>query len=215
MKQLEKQKTLLDDFFGGRLDEVIEDSSDYPMLLMVIGEKEAALTMNADEEQIKTLKEFAEAFDLHLRVYKGRTSKPGKPGAENPSFDQKGVFLATEEDRFDILENSEGRFYGFSDEAVGKFLGFPKSSIKFFNSTEQPGLESRSKINKLKESEEFERDMNYLNLTTYIPAPERDAVKEAIKTGIKREKALIEFDEENNVNIGKKYLEERFSSSFY
>lgn len=215
MTQLEKQVTMIEEYFDGRLDAKIEDSSDYPMLLMAIGEKEAALTMNADKGQIEVLREFAEVFDLCLKVYEGRTSKPEKPGAEIPSFDQKGVFLATEEDRFDILENSEGRFYGFSDKAVGKFLGFPESSIKFFKSTEQPGLESRKKIKELKEKKEFNGDLKYLNLTTYIPAPDREAVEKAIQKGVSREKALFKIDEENNLDIGKKYLDSRLENSFY
>ena len=215
MTLIEKQKAKLEKYFEDKLAKVIEDSSDFPMLLMVLGDKEAALTMNADEEQTKLLKEFAEAFDLDIRVYEGRESKPDKPGAENPSFNQKGVFLAVNEERFDILESSEGRFYGFSDEAVGEFLGFPESSIKFFNSTEQPGLESRKRINKMKKDEKFDGDLKYLNLTTYIPAPDRESIEEAIEKGVKREKALNRLDEENNVEIGHRYLEDRFSKSFY
>jgi hypothetical protein len=216
MSSQKLQKSEMQSFFREKLPKTIDDSSDFPMLLMVLGEKQAALTMNASDEQISALEEFCDEFGFHLKVLEGRTSKPSKAGAENPSFDQKGAFVATTEKRFEILEDSEGRFYGCSDKAVGEFLGFPESSIRFFNSCEQPGLKSRQKINELMENGEVkEKDLKYLNLTTFIPAPEIEAVRDAIELGKRREKRLEKFDSENSVGIGEGYLKRRFQNSFY
>lgn len=214
-QQYLEQKSRTQEFFEERLPAVLEDGSSYPLLLVALGEKPAALSMNVNHEQIEVLEEFCEEFNLHLRIYEGRMSKPDTAVGQNPSFNQKGAFIAKNPERFKILENSEGRFYGASDEAVGKFLDFPEKAIRFFNSTEQPGLESRKEIQRMKQKEEINSDLKYLNLITHIPAPEKESVEKAVETGKKREKLLEQFDKEMDTEIGRKYLNRRFGNNLY
>jgi hypothetical protein len=204
---MENEK-LLEKHFEDGLDTVIHDSSDYPMLLMVLGEKHAALTMNASDEEIDAIQSFCDDFDFTMRVREGRTSKPEGSLGNRPVDDGKCVFVADDEKRFKILERSEGRFYGYSDSAVGEFLGFPESAIEFFDSTEQPGMESRKFIEELKQNGEIE-DTKFIGLTSYIPAPAPEAVKQAVETGKKRYSVLQETE------IGKKYVQRRFENSLY
>jgi hypothetical protein len=215
MEQLKTvQKSAMEEHFSA-LPEKLRDGSSYPLLLVVLGEKSAALTMNVKDEQVEAIRQLCDEFDPHLKVYEGRTSKPETSVGERPSFEQKGAFVARKEGRFEILEGSEGRFYGFSDKAVGKFLGFPESSIEFFDSHEQPGIISRREIHRMRDEGELPPDLEYLNLTTFIPAPEKEAVEKAIETGKRREKLLRELDQELEADIGEKYIKMRFNNNFY
>lgn len=213
--ELKHKRPTIEEFFREKLPNALKDGSSYPLLLIVLGEKPGALTMNVSDEQIEVLERSCEEFGLHLKVSEGRVSKPDSPTGVKPSFEQRGGFVARNPDRFHILQASEGRFYSFSDRAVGKFLGFPESAIEFFNSCEQPGLRSRRRIEELKEKGMFNDDTRYLNLTTYIPAPEKEAVEQAIETGKKRQEMLEKLDSELDTDIGRSYLERRFENSFY
>ncbi|MFB6245319.1 MAG: hypothetical protein ABEJ03_03140, partial [Candidatus Nanohaloarchaea archaeon] len=171
----------LERWFGERLPEVLTDGSEYPLLLTVLGEKPAALTMNIDSEQEKVLEELCDEFDLSMKTGEGRRSKPDRAVGENPVRDQKCAFIARDEERFDLLEASEGRFYGFSDRAVGKFLGFPEDAIEFFVQNEQPGMKSRKFMEKM---DDVNREL--VDLTTYIVPDSERAVRKAEEKGRKR-----------------------------
>ncbi|WEL19476.1 hypothetical protein [Candidatus Nanohalococcus occultus] len=197
----------IEDWFGGKLD-VLSDGSEYPIFLVAIGEKPAALTMNVDDRQEKTLRELCSELDLAIKVSEGRVSKPGVAVGNRPEHDQRCAFITNDESRMEILENSSGRFYGFSDEAVGRFLGFPDSAIEFFEENEQPGMVSKKAV--------MEKDPDgkkFLALTTFIPAPE--SLKEAVEIGKRRKDELESFDRENNSSLGEEFIQRRFEGSLY
>lgn len=198
----------LEKWFGEKLPELLEDSSEYPIFLVAIGEKPGALTMNVTEKQARELQEMCRELDLSIRITEGRVSKPDVAIGERPEHDQKCAFIARDNDRFEILEESEGRFYGFSDRAVGEFLGFPESAIKFFEEHEQPGMKSKKRI-----LEEKPKERKLLALTTFIPSP--DALEEAIEIGRKRKKQLEEFDRETGSGLGEQFIEKRMKDSLY
>ena len=203
----------IENYFLEKLPETLDDGSQYPILLVVTGEKEAALTMNCNEEQIQVLKQLCADFGLEYRIGKGRKSKPSRAIGENKEMDQKGFFIARKPERFDLLE--EGRFYGFSDFSVGRFLGFPDKAVDFFDNEEQPSMISRQKIANLRKENVFGDDLKYLNLVTYVPPPEEESIRKGIERGKKRERKLERFDEENSSLVGEKYLEKRFSRNLY
>lgn len=198
----------LEEWFGEKLPELLEDSSEYPIFLVATRNKPGALTMNVTEEQARELQEMCRELDLSIRVAKGRVSKPGVAVGERPEHDQRCAFIARDDERFKVLEESEGRFYGFSDRAVGEFLGFPESAIKFFEQNEQPGMESKKRI-----LEEKPEERELLALTTFIPSP--DALEEAIEIGRKRKMQLEEFDSENGSHLGEQFIEKRMKDSLY
>lgn len=198
----------LEKWFDGRIQQVLEDGSEYPIFLVAIGEKPGALTMNVDREQEEVLRKLSEELDLSIKVSEGRVSKPGVNVGSRPEHNQRCAFIAQNSERFEILEESDGRFYGFSDRAVGEFLGFPDSAISFFSEHEQPGMISKKGI----ENEEME-GKNFLGLTTFIPDPER--LEEAIEIGRERKKALEQFDEKKDAATGRQFIRKRTEDSMY
>lgn len=202
------KKEKLESWFGGRIQQVLDDGSEYPIFLVAIGEKPGALTMNVDRDQEEALEGLTKDLGLALKVSEGRISKPGVEVGKRPEHDQRCAFIAQSNERFKILEESSGRFYGFSDEAVGKFLGFPESAISFFIEHEQPGMISKKGI-KQKDPDNPE----ILGLTTFIPDPE--SLNEALETGKKRERQLERFDRQNQVSIGEDFIQKRKHNSLY
>lgn len=197
----------------GRLQNLLEDGSQYPIFLVALGEKRGAVSMNVSEEQIQSLKRFCERLGLKYRTAEGRKSKPSRNVMEKTERDQNAFFVSREGSWFDILE--EGRFYGYSDRSVGEFLGFPKSSIEFFVENEQPAMRSREQISKMNKEQGLEADIRYLNLVTYIPAPEESEILKAVKKGRLRAEKLSEFDGMNDSELGEHLLEKRLSGNLY
>lgn len=202
----------LEEWFDRRLEAELDDSSEYPLLLVVLGEKPAALTMNVDDRQLELLKEFCHEFDLGIRVAEGRISKPGRTVGENERRDQEAAFICRDPERFNLLE--KGRFYGYSDRSVGRFLDFPQKAIDFFAESEQPGMESRKRIEEFKHSGKVE-NLEYLALTTFIPAPDLGHVRESVRLGKDRERTLEHMDSVCGFELGKKMKRERMDRSFY
>jgi len=206
-------KEALGEFFDQRLDELLDDGSEYPVFLVTIGEKKAAVTMNVSKEQIEILKELCSRFDLSYRIGEGRKSKPSKTTGEKTERKQRAFFVSNDESYFEVLE--EGRFYGFSDRSVGKLLGFPEKSVRFFVENEQPAMKSRKTISKMREDGTFGEDLKYLNLVTFIPSPDRKEIEKAIEKGRHRREKLEEFDEKTGLELGKKFIEQRTSRNLY
>ena len=205
--------SLMEKYFIDVLPEKLDDSSEYPIFLVAIGEKKGAVTMNADEDQVELLKMLCQDLGLHYEIGEGRKSKPSKAVGENKNLDQRGFFISNKKKHLEVLE--DGRFYGFSDRSVGKFLGFPDKAIEFFEAHEQPAMVSRKKIAEMREDGSFGEELKYLNLVTYIPPPEAECVEKGIEKGREREELMERYDGENGTDIGKKYLEKRFSRNLY
>ena len=111
-----------------------------------------------------------------------------------------------------MLEDSYGNFYGCSDQAVGKFLGYPEESIEFYSEAEVPGEEYRKKLTELHERGEIDDEgLRYLQLVDYVPRPEKENILQAVEEGKRKEKALERFDEENSTRVAEMYLTELFN----
>lgn len=195
------------------LEDVLDDGSEYPFFLVTIGEKYGAVSMNTSDKQIQILKKFCNELDLEYRIGEGRVSKPSRKTTEKTKRKQKAFFVSRNDSHFEMLK--EGRFYGYSDRSVGEFLGFPEKSIEFFIENEQPAMKSRKQISEMREKESFEADLKYLNLVTFIPAPEQKEVRKAVEKGRERADKLTEFDEETGSDLGEKFIEKRMSKNLY
>lgn len=55
-----------------------------------------------------------------------------------------------------------------------------------------------------------EEEARLVELTTYVPRPERENVERAVEKGRGYRDALLDFDGENGTSIGKRTLEEFF-----
>ncbi len=215
LKQLGREK--LEHYFLEELPEKLSAEAAYPLLLLVLGERPGALVMSAGREKRKLLKQFADDFGLEYRTYgEDEKSLIDRLLRRETPLSKPGVFLTRDAERFDIVEKSDGRFYGTSDEAVGRFLGYPDSAIEYYDQDGTIGSETVEKISHMIDQGEISQEKRrYLDLTTYIPEPSKDAIREAIAIGEKREKLLHELDQALDTDIGERYLNARMSIRSY
>ncbi|QKQ98362.1 hypothetical protein GKQ38_02435 [Candidatus Nanohaloarchaea archaeon] len=193
----------IEKYFLQILPEIFPSDECRALLTLIAGERPGVLLMSVQEEDEKVVENFCNDFNLELRFM----------GERNELF-EPGAFIAHEEDRFSVLEESHGKFYTCSDEAVGKFLGYPEDAIKFYSSTEEdeiPGQKFREKVKGLFERDVLdEEDLKHLQLVDYVPRPEKENIIEAVKRGKKKEKSLRQFDERRETRVAEIYLRELY-----
>jgi hypothetical protein len=168
--------------------------------------------MSPDFKDRKILRSFCEDFSLYSLDIKGQERSTLDRLLQKDSRTFKGgFFITSNEQRLENLKSSEGDFYGFSDKAVGKFLGYPEEDIKYFEEREiegKVGSETEEIIEDMIEEDEInQEDVKYLELTSYLPKTEKSNILLAIQKGKEREKSLLELDKKFNTNIGSKHLD--------
>ncbi|MFB6241261.1 MAG: hypothetical protein ABEJ36_00475 [Candidatus Nanosalina sp.] len=175
------------------------------LFLVVLGERPACLVMDPDSEEREKLAEFCREFGLSFREQESRNES---------LLSSSGFFISRDESRFKHLKDSGGRFYGFSDRDVGKFLGFPEEDIEFFAENIEDGpleVKTRKVVEDLVSHGEIDlEDAKFVQLTTYVPRPEEENVKDALETGKGYRNALLEFDQKFDSSTGRRVLEEFF-----
>ena len=199
----------LEKYFMKFLPEKIGYDHAYDILMMLTGEKPGSLVMSPDVEQRKALEEMCEQLDLSYKVTGGRQrSLLDKLLRRDTRLFKDGFFIARDEKALERLEQSEGKFYGYSDKGVGEFLGYPRESTIYYDSTEPSTKASEKKIKELEKEGKLEEDeMKFLKLVSYVPRPEEENILRAVKIGEMREKKLKELDKDLETSIGEKYLE--------
>jgi hypothetical protein len=165
------------------MPEVLNLGQSISMLLLLEDEKPGVLIMSADDTQ----RAFTEAF-----CDKFGCSRMETEGIKNP-----GVFISKNSERFKILNQSSGGFYGAEESAVGKFLGYEKKAREYYEEMNEKGELARKEFEKkLKELEQNgevpEGYENYLELIAYIPYPDKRHITQAIKEGEKRYQILMQ-----------------------
>ncbi|MFQ3275692.1 MAG: hypothetical protein ACI9LV_000967 [Candidatus Nanohaloarchaea archaeon] len=198
-------------YFSEKLSGKINEQELLDLLLLVIGEKPGALVMGADRSTVKLLQNFAEDFDLKIKTVKGgKRSLLDKLLGKDTRFQKDGVFITDDRKRFETLENSTGNFMGFSDRAVGKFLGYPEKSRNYYerkSGGELAGADIEDEISALEEEGETDSsDRKYLHLVSYRPMTDRESILKAIDRGKKRAQKLREMDSNFNISVGADYL---------
>lgn len=176
-----------------RMPDYLNSSQSVSMYLMLEGLKPGVLIMSAGEDQRKFIKAFCRKFDCHYREY--------------PGFNDPGLFITKDENRFKMLENSSGDFYGATDSAVGKFLGYEKKARRYYEAKNEDDAlvrkEFEDKLSELESKGKLDpRYEDFLALVEYIPYPDEEHIKEAIQRGEKRYEAL------KDTEIGRRLLEE-------
>lgn len=194
-------KSDIEKYFLQILPEIFPSDECRGLLTLVAGERPGVLLMSVKEEDEELVKNFCEDFGLELKFM----------GERNELLDP-GAFITSDPERFSMLEDSYGNFYGCSDEAVGKFLGYPEEAVRFYSQTEIPGEEYRKKVTDLHNNDVLDdEDLKYLQLIDYVPRPEKENILQAVKEGKRKEEALERFDEENSTRVAEMYLTELFN----
>lgn len=209
---MDLEKPLLEKYFAKKLPERITPNECFALLLVVISQKPGALVMSPDFRDRNLLRSFCEDFDLeYLEIESEERSLIDRFLRRDTRMLKGGFFVARDKESFEILKQSEGRFYGFSDKAVGKFLGFPEDDTDYFaerTKNEDIWKETEKVIEELIEEDKLKRsEKKYFELINYVPRPKKSNVLQAVEKGKQREKAVLEFDKEFETEIGKNYLD--------
>lgn len=182
------------------LEEDLTEDELFHLILVAIDQKPGGLIMDPDKEsENKIEKEFARISLDHRSLGDRDRGLVDKLLRRDNPFATRGLFFAKDRSRFEILEESEGDFYGCSDKAVGKFLGYPDDAVSYYTNNQEVGMET---IEKIKDRFGDELDLQYLNLVGFIPAPQEEKVEKAVERGKKRERILEELKAEESFSCG-------------
>ena len=217
---MEIRKELLEKFEDLIGDSVVVDEK-LALYLLIIDERPGVLIMDPDFDDRKKLKDFCREYDLEFH-YTGGEGKRGLKdrllGTDSRMF-KGGFFICREKDQIKKLKQSEGRFYGFSDQGVGDFLGYPEDDIEYFSGNVTKGhieKPTRDKAEELVSDKTIRKDdLKYLELVSYVPRPEKENILEAIETGKHRHEKIEEIDKKYEVKTGKKLLRKLFRDPLY
>lgn len=170
------------------------------LLLLLLKQRPACLVMNTDSEEVEKLQEFCETFNFNYRIEEGQSKLSGN-----------SVFISREKNRLEMLEKADGRFCGFTDVQVGRFLGFPEEDAKYFSKHIENGQiepEVRKKSEKLIEEDMISREeFKYVEITSYVPKPVSENILQCIEKGKEHEKAVKDFDKKYGTELGEQVLQ--------
>lgn len=193
----------LEKYFLQILPEIFPSDECRALISLVAGDRSGVLLMSVQEEDEDVVETFCDDFNLSVRFM----------GERNDLFDP-GAFITNDEERFKVLDDSHGKFYTCTDEAVGKFLGYPDNAVKYYaesDDDEVPGKDYQEKCLELyQEGELTEEDLQHLQLVDYVPRPEKENILDVVEKGKIKEKKLKAFDRENNTRVAEIYLQELF-----
>jgi hypothetical protein len=161
-------------------------------LIFVVDEiKPGAVVMGVEKNDREKLEEFAEKLDLSIRFSEGsdRSLFDRLLGRDTRMF-KDTAFICRDEEHFQILEEADPGFAGYTDESVGRFLGYPQTAIEHYSDDETPGADFGEMIDASDRD-----DLEYLNFLSYVPAPQEERVDEAVEEGRERAQKLEELSE--------------------
>ena len=199
---------ILEKYFVEKFPDTILDEEAYHLLLLVLEEKPGVFVMSADYRDRELLHCFCDEFDLEMAVKEGGSrSLLDRILRRDTRFIKDSVFITHKEERFDILENSNGEIKGFSDREIGEFLGYPEDAIEFYEEHEIPGRFFEKRIIEFVDNSDLsQEEVELLGLLGYLPAPNMESVEDAVGVAEEREDRLVEFDRKMGLDIGSRYL---------
>ncbi|MFB6174780.1 MAG: hypothetical protein ABEJ87_02280 [Candidatus Nanohalobium sp.] len=206
----------LENYFLEELPSEIGYEHSFDILMMLTGEKPGSLVMRPKPKQVQMLKQMCDELDLSYKITGGdkKSLVDRVLGIDRRTF-KDGFFLSRDEKALNRLEESEGKFYGFSDRGVGEFLGYPRDSTIYYQNSSEPATEkTQKKIEELAGDKIEEERIEKLCFISYVPRPEEENILRAVKIGEMREEKLREMDKDLETSIGEKYIEEIKASDF-
>ncbi len=169
------------------------------LFLMFIDSRPSCLLMNLEENELEEIKKFCRDYNFFYRIEEGESA-----------LSTTSMFITSDKEKMEILEKDNGRFCGFKDTKVGRFLDFPEDDAKYFSENIGDGQiepEARKKSREMISNEELDqRDIKYLEVASYVPKPEEENIRECVETGSEYIKDIERFDEVNKVDIGEEIL---------
>ncbi len=191
------------------LDESVNIEEKTALIFLLKDTKPGAVIMGVSEGS--KIYEFAEEFDLEtLKVEGENRSLLNRLLGRDNRFQKDTLFLAQDDKQFDILEDEDPGFAGFTDESVGRFLGYPDNAVEYYSSCDAPGHSFREEV---KEQDFEESDLKYLNLVFYVPTPEEEYIKDAVEEGKRRAEKLKEISDESGIDLYDQYREKLLEES--
>jgi hypothetical protein len=183
------------------ITEILSDRETLDLLMMLQSTRPGCLIMDPNESLENKLQKFCKQNDYPFEQKKDNTSKLGK----------KGFFITENRERLEIINRGTGRFYGASDKKVGKFLGFPKESISYFNQNIEQGPiepQAREKRKQLVEQGVItEEEADLSKIVSYVPKPSEKSILKAVKRGKTHIRNLKTFDHNTDFRIGTRAIE--------
>lgn len=192
------------------LESEINEDELFHLLMVALDEKPGGLVMDPDRDLSNVLERSLQELDLSYRKLGDERSLLDKLLRRKSIFDTKGLFYTRDDSRFDILEDSEGQFYGCSNRAVGEFLGYPLESVEYYSGSERPGMDTIREI----KTKFGDKELKYLALVGFIPAPTEGQVDDAIRRGRERAEKVDQMAEEG-FQIGKKLKKKVMDESLW
>lgn len=173
-------------------------------LLVITSCRPACLIMDPEDEELELIENLCDKIGFETRTFQDEDSS---------LLGTQGLFVYRDEDRIELLEGSDGRFYGLDDRDVGDFLGFPKEDTEYFHNQIRDGPvepETREKVESMKrEGLISSKEAEIVEIVSYVPKPSEDGVLKAVE----RSKSYLEniegFDDQNGSELGK-YVVESF-----
>lgn len=189
--------------------EKLSDIQALDLLLVVTGSRPACLVMDPDEDTRVQLEKFCSQENFSQSTFTDRDSS---------RLGSQGMFISSDEKRFNILEGSKGRFYGLEDQDVGRFLGFPEEDVNYFHENIQKSPvepEMREKLKEMEKNGKISREeAKLVEIVSYVPKPQEENIYAAIERGRDHFERIIEFDDEKNTDVGKNILEDFYGTVF-
>lgn len=188
-----------------KFKEIRENLSDreiLDLLLVIASCRPACLIMDPEPEKLELIEDFCETIGFEIFISQDEDSS---------LLGNRGVFIYRDENRRELIEESNGRFYGLDDRDVGKFLGFPDEDTKYFhnqirNHPVEP--ETREKVDSMKkEGLITSKESKIVDIVSYVPKPDEEAIYRALDKSKKYLRNIEGFDEQNKCEIGKHVVE--------
>jgi hypothetical protein len=223
-------------FLEDALEEMVAHEA-LDLLLLVISEKPGASVTAYFQGISAGFRSFVEEFSQEFGIaYITREVEGEKESRENVTGSKVFLARESERLEMlkpfkDTSSEDIGRFLEYPEKSVEEFetsRGFKEAYSRFQEMIEDDSVSEDEALDFLEENtsgksyaERFdekvqemtekgdleEEERRYLNLVSYVPQIENEAVLEAVEEGQRREKILIRMDDELEVEVGEAYLE--------
>lgn len=191
------EEELLEKYFVDELPEYLVLEEAFHLLLLILGEKDSALVMSADKDEVKLVKDFCRDFSLDIKVVEGSSrSLIDKLLGRDTRFDKDEVFVCRDSKRFELIDEND-----LTSEDIGKFLEYPEEAVEYYLDKDMPAKRFKEEFNTDLEGSE------YLNLVSFVPAPNTESVEKAIEQGRQREQSIKQIEERTSLSLSSLYLE--------